>query len=669
MGELRFRQVHLDFHTSEYIPDVAKDFQAEDFARILEEANVDSVTCFARCHHGWLYYPSKKFPELIHPALTNHNLLPEQIQACHRHNIRVPIYTTVQWDGRIMREHPEWLAVSADGKYIDTQGVPKPHFYYTICLNSGYRDFFKEHLQDIIDVIGVQNIDGFFMDILFKADCDCPHCQAKMKPFGYDHTKKSDRLAYSIHMLEEFKTEITAFIRERVPDAEIFYNSSHVGPASKNSFKDYTHLELESLPSGGWGYDHFPATARYARTLGKDFIGMTGKFHTYWGDFHSLKNEAALAFECFNMLAMGAGCSIGEQLHPSGKLSKGSYDLIGHVYSQVKEKEPYCRGAVPKAEIAVLTPEEFYTEEEHDLGLPSALVGAVRMLQELSYQFDIIDSTTPMDKYPLIILPDDILFRRDVEEKLKDYIAKGGKVIGTYHSCLDTKNGSDSIYGVSYIKESPYYRDFILPNDIIGKDLNREEYVMYLRAAETRVNDAEVLMDSIQPYFNREGNTFCSHQHTPSSGRKGYAAAARKGNVIYFAHPVFRIYRKNCANWCKQIMKDAIELLLPYKLASHNGPSTVITSLNRQESENRDILHVLHYITEKRSEDIYTIEDVLPLYDVTFRLYVGDRNVRSVQLVPQGQNLAFGQKDGYLTFTPDKIEGHAMVSIQYSSGS
>lgn len=665
MDSLRYRQVHLDFHTSEYIPDVAKNFNPEEFVQTLVQANVDSVTCFARCHHGWLYYPSKKFPELIHPSLKNHNLLPEQIDVCHRHNIKVPIYTTVQWDGRIAREHPEWLAIDENGEYIDTQGIPKPHFYNTICLNSGYREFFKEHLQDIIDVIGVENIDGFFMDILFKADCDCASCRAKMEPLGYDHTIKSDRIAYSLHMLDEFKTEITAFIRERAPQAGIFYNSSHVGPASRNSFRDYTHLELESLPSGGWGYDHFPATARYARTLGKDFIGMTGKFHTYWGDFHSLKNHAALAFECYQMLAMGGGCSIGDQLHPSGKLSKGAYDLIGSIYSQVKAKEPYCRGAVSKVEIGVLTPEEFYTREEHDLGLPPALIGAVRILQELSYQFDIIDSTVDMEQYALILLPDEIAYRPDLEEKLKDYIQNGGKVIGTYHSCLNTVQKSSGIYGVAYETESPYDRDFILPNSIIGKELNREEYVMYLRGAQTKSEDADVLMYSVQPYFNREGETFCSHQHTPSSGKQGYPAVTQKGGVIYFSHPIFGIYQKNCANWCKQIMKDAIERLLSQKLVSHNGPSTVLTSLNRQEAYDCDILHVLHYITEKRSQDIYTIEDVIPLHEVIFRVFVGERTVHSVQLVPEERVISFQQENGYLTFKLDRIDGHAMVSIVY----
>ncbi len=52
---LRFRQVHLDFHTSEMITEVAKDFDAEEFAATLKKAYVNSVTAFARDHHGYLY--------------------------------------------------------------------------------------------------------------------------------------------------------------------------------------------------------------------------------------------------------------------------------------------------------------------------------------------------------------------------------------------------------------------------------------------------------------------------------------------------------------------------------------------------------------------------------------------------------------------------------------
>lgn len=54
-SKLRFRQVHLDFHTS------------------------------------------------------------EQIEACHALDIRVPIYISVQWDHFSANQHPEWLVVDEKG--------------------------------------------------------------------------------------------------------------------------------------------------------------------------------------------------------------------------------------------------------------------------------------------------------------------------------------------------------------------------------------------------------------------------------------------------------------------------------------------------------------------------------------------------------------------------
>jgi hypothetical protein len=90
--DLRFRQIHLDFHTSESIGGVGSQFDPEEFVTTLEKARVNSITCFARCHHGWIYYDTKLNPERRHPHLAV-NLLKAQIDVCHARNIRVPIYT------------------------------------------------------------------------------------------------------------------------------------------------------------------------------------------------------------------------------------------------------------------------------------------------------------------------------------------------------------------------------------------------------------------------------------------------------------------------------------------------------------------------------------------------------------------------------------------------
>ena len=77
----------------------------------------------------------------------------------------------------------------------------------------------------------------------------------------------------------------------------------------------------------------------------------------------------------------------------------------------------------------------------------------MRILQELGYQFDIIDSQMPLDDYQVVILPDCIYYNEDLKQKMEAYLAQGGHVIGSFDSCLP-KDGSESIYGVAFEKES-----------------------------------------------------------------------------------------------------------------------------------------------------------------------------------------------------------------------
>ena len=51
----------------------------------------------------------------------------------------------------------------------------------------------------------------------------------------------------------------------------------------------------------------------YARTLNMEYLGMTGKFHTTWGEFGGFKHPNALLYETALSLANGAKCSIGDQ--------------------------------------------------------------------------------------------------------------------------------------------------------------------------------------------------------------------------------------------------------------------------------------------------------------------------------------------------------------------
>ncbi len=654
--DLRFRQVHLDFHTSEQIPEVGRDFDPERFAATLKRAAVNSVTCFGRCHHGYIYYDTAKFPERRHPHLSR-NLLAEQIEACHRQDIRVPIYITVQWDRYTVDREPGWRQVLASGE-LQGQKPFEPGFYGRLCLNSPYVEFLKAHLAELFQIVPV---DGLFLDIVAPQDCACPRCLAGMSACGVDASKAEARKAYGRDVTFAFQRDLTAYIRTLDRSCSIFYNGGHVGPELRPVVGTYTHWEMESLPSGGWGYLHFPITMRYGRTLGVDSMGMTGKFHTSWGDFHSLKNQAALEFEVFQMLALGAKCSIGDQLHPRGALEAATYDLIGAVYRQVEQKEPWCRGASPVSDIAVYAAEEFVGGRT-----PPPAMGVTRMLQETRHQFDFIDSASDdLDRYKLLILPDEIRLSPQLAEKLAAYLAGGGSILASYRSGLrgDTDEFALAEWGIRYKGEAPFSPDFIRPREGLGEGLPATELVMYLKGLEVVPSSAEVLADVIVPYFNRTWQHYSSHRHTPSSGQVGYPGVTRHGRVIYFAHPVFTQYSRNAPRWCRTLVANAIDLLLVAPVLRVTGPTTLQASVLEQREERRTIVHLLHYIPERRGQDFDVIEDVIPVEDITVSLRAPGR-VSAARLVPQGQELRLTrQQDGRVSVVVPRVTGHQMVAF------
>jgi len=328
--QLPSRQVHLDFHTSGYISGIASEFDPESFAKTFAEAHVNSVTLFARCHHGYIYYPSKAFPERIHPHLQRPDLLKEQVDALHAAGINAPVYITIQWDRFTAERHPEWL-IRKNGGAHEGSSFLEPGFYQSLCVNTGYRDFLKTQILETIEYLD-NKPDGFFFDITGIRPCLCSACRTLMKAQGLDMTDDEAVRNFAAETMIKYKTELSAIVRAVNADCTIFYNAGHIGPCTAASADTYSHFEMESLPGEEqWGYLHFPVTARYARTLKNDNLGMTGKFHTSWGDFHSLKNLASLEFECFRMLSYGVASSIGDQLEPCGKLNPATYKLIGNI--------------------------------------------------------------------------------------------------------------------------------------------------------------------------------------------------------------------------------------------------------------------------------------------------------------------------------------------------
>ena len=142
MQKLPFRQVHLDFHTSELIKDIGADFSKENFKAALIRGHVNSITVFAKCHHGMFYYPTTKSP--MHPHLKK-NLLKEMIDAAHEIGVRVPVYISAGFDEYNAKNHPEWLRFDKNG----SQGFMNPGYHH-LCFNTAYLDILEDQTKEIV---------------------------------------------------------------------------------------------------------------------------------------------------------------------------------------------------------------------------------------------------------------------------------------------------------------------------------------------------------------------------------------------------------------------------------------------------------------------------------------------------------------------------------------
>ncbi|MGC8785647.1 MAG: alpha-amylase family protein [Armatimonadota bacterium] len=656
MHELRFRQVHLDFHTSEVIPGVGSAFDPSEFVETLRRAHVNSVTLFSRCHHGWIYHETR-FPNK-HPHLTC-DLLALQIEACHKNDIRCPVYITVGWDEYMARTHPEWLEVDANGKRSGPP--PLQPGWHKHCFASPYIDYVIAQTDEVLQRFG-DEVDGIFFDIIFQNEVFSVWALQEFERQGWDPADNRAQQAMRDLLVNRTKERLASAVRARNKRCTIFFNAGHINPSIRRSLHTYTHLELESLPSGGWGYAHFPITMRYARTLGLDCLGMTGKFAVSWGHFNSYKPKAALEYECFQMLALGAKCSIGDQLHPSGRFDQATYDLIGSVYAQVEEREQWCIGAEPITEIGVFNVEVL--QPQH-VRIPPTNLGAYRILQEGRHQFDFIDGESDWRRYRVVILPDEVVLDDVLAQKVQAYLDAGGALLCTGRSALreDGTGFALNEFPAVYEGELPYSPDFVRPLGALAEGIAEAQYVMYLRGQKvSSAEGAEVLAEIWEPYFNRTYQHFCSHAHTPVARRSELAAALRKGRVIYLAHPVFNTFAQYGMLFYKQMVLNALKILLPNPLVIADAPSTLQVMWNRQPAQRRSVVHLLHYIPERRTLAPDYLEDAIPLYNVSLWLRAGAP--QRVYLAPQREQIPFQAEGEYLRLTVPEVRGHQMVVLE-----
>ncbi len=619
------RAVHIDFHTMDGIENFAENFKADEFADKLCECNVSYINMFAQCNLGYSYYPTEI--GVPYPYMKG-DMFGDTLRECHKRGIGVTAYINVGFNGQLVISHPEWCKKDDNKETM-------------MCFNSGE---YREYLLSIVrEIFSNYDADGLFCDCLYLAPCSCDTCRKAMEVQGIDlqDESKVNEFTYSA-MLSLCKE-----IKGAVPEGKnLFFNGMPFDDVAEYE----SHIELECLPSGGWGYDFFVPQVSYARNINPDIVYMTGRFQAGWGDFGGIKTKASLENDAFDALSQCVEFSVGDHMHPANGPDSLVYENIKELYRKLSAYERWTDSAQFIAEVGVI-------RDKSVRGPSDSIMGVSRMLSELKYCFETINEDHDFTKYKLLILPDYLNMTDKLAQKLESYIDKGGFVLSSGFAGLNSEKTSFAVKQWGFIEfcgadvnDTAYYEDKTTAYNTC--------YGQYEKGIMAKVDKKYELSAYVEPYHLGTPEPPHGLTYNPPKGTTEYSAAMRCNRAQHISFPVFEAYFRHGAVFHKQLVDNMIKAALsePF-IKACDIPSTARITAAR--SGNDILVYVKATYPELRGRS-NIIEEHTSLCGGSIAVR---GSYSSVVRLPNEENTALCRQDGYTVFDIGRIDGFAVFTL------
>lgn len=637
-----------DNHTMPACPDVGANFDVEAFTDRLKRCGVDYLTFHARCNQGMAYYDTKI--GIKHPSL-KYDLFGKLAESCQRKGISLGAYLNGGLSHAEGVLHRDWTMVAFDGReYTEQRYTP---FVRKMCYNTAYHD----HLISMVKEIALNYpVSGFFIDCMSAYECVCPICVREMKERGIDWNNREEVTKFSKFSAIRLSKDIAKAARAINPNLLLYFNG--LGYEDQADFNTYN--DVECLPTEGWGYEFLPVMSHYIRTIGsKPILNMNGRFYA-WGDFGGLRPEAAIKSELLYGLANGLRPNIGGHFHPRGDLENAVLDRIEKIYNELQTKEAWFENAKNLSEVAIVCQiqDNLYTGK---------LRSAVRLLEELKQQFDVVTELSDWSKYKVLVFPDDINFTEETTRRVREHIAKGKAVISTGSSGIEKgkkKFMLEKEWGVKYLGENAFDPAYFS----VGKNFNKGLPDMPLSLYSSGIDieplpGTRVEANLIKPYYNRGWDGEYAFYYNPPDKVTEKPALTINGKVAHFSHKIFTGYSQQAPVELRTVFSNVLNNLLPDPLIKYeNLPS--FSRVFVAEQPGRKMVHILSYVPEMRGSRTQMIEEPIELHNIKISLRNDGKSPKKVYLAPDKKSLPFKIVDGYVNVIIPVSKGYSLVVFE-----
>jgi len=296
------------------------------------------------------------------------------------------------------------------------------------------------------------------------------------------------------------------------------------------------------------------------------------------------------------------------------------------------------------------------------------------LLIESRVQFDVLEPGGTWERYPLVVLGDELAVDEALASRLHAYVDQGGGLIVSHRSGLIAGREKTWLeqYGFAYAGMSPFKPAYLVPQNNLTGDIPTYEYALYEGASQWKAESPATTLALLgEPLFQRSPEHYTSHQQTPFDHLTSYAALAKSGRVSLFGFPLGLSYYKYGYWVYRRAFQQAVGEMLPATLLQSNAPLSTEITLTHQTAradlgrKERYLVHLVNFSPLRHTPshpDFY--EDPIALTDVTVRV-----NLRlhgsTARAVVAGADLSVkATQAGGVQFTVPRVPIHEVVVLE-----
>ena len=420
--------LHFDFHAGPDCTEIGKNTTRPMIERIIEAARPDYIQIDSKGHPGLSSYPTKvgnPAPGFVGDPLR----IWREVTA--RHGVALYAHHSGVWDSEAIRRHPDWAVINADGS-----------------TNKNATSFFSPYADRLLipqlrEMAGY-GVDGAWVDgecwasqpdygaAAVKAFTEATGLQPAPRKRGDPHW--FEFLEFNRNAFRGYLRRYLAAVRSTHPRFELCSNWAFSDHMPEVVSADVDWISGDFTPEDA--VNSARLSARYLVHQGRPWDLMAWSFVTRGvrPDGNRQKTAAQLQREAALVLSQGGGFQFYYNQRRDGSVPEEHLPVIAEVARFCRERQPFCQGARPVPQVALLYSTTSHYREIHSLfgRDPSRISGVLQALIEAGQVVDLVSEhslTGRMTGYPLIVVGECGTLEEAFRRELVDYARNGGRLL------------------------------------------------------------------------------------------------------------------------------------------------------------------------------------------------------------------------------------------------